>query len=59
MMNAILGVKVSIAKAVNAPAGYAQFDRGASKKFVIDPHGVAARWVIVTSTKGLAHDRQQ
>lgn len=44
---AILSGKEQIAKAVNAtlitldqaPAAYSEFDRGASKKFVIDPHG--------------------
>ncbi|WP_433784527.1 formaldehyde dehydrogenase, glutathione-independent [Actinomycetospora sp. CA-101289] len=47
LMNAILRDKVDIAKAVNAtvisldeaPDGYAQFDSGVAKKFVIDPHG--------------------
>jgi glutathione-independent formaldehyde dehydrogenase len=50
LMHAILRDRVQIAKAVNAtvitldeaPAGYAEFDSGASKKFVIDPHGVIA-----------------
>ncbi len=48
LMNAILWDKIKIAKAVNvevitlqdAPRGYADFDRGAAKKFVIDPHGM-------------------
>ncbi|WP_018332564.1 formaldehyde dehydrogenase, glutathione-independent [Actinomycetospora chiangmaiensis] len=48
LMNAILRDKVQIAKAVNAttitldeaPQGYAQFDSGVAKKFVIDPHGL-------------------
>jgi glutathione-independent formaldehyde dehydrogenase len=48
LMNAILNDRVQIAKAVNAtvitlddaPAGYADFDSGASKKFVLDPHGM-------------------
>ena len=48
LMQAILFDKIQIAKAVNvevirldeAPRGYKDFDRGASKKFVIDPHGV-------------------
>jgi glutathione-independent formaldehyde dehydrogenase len=48
LMNAILRDKVQIAKAVNAttitldeaPQGYAQFDSGVAKKFVIDPHGM-------------------
>jgi glutathione-independent formaldehyde dehydrogenase len=50
LMNAILRDKVQIAKAVNAsvislddaPQGYAQFDSGVAKKFVIDPHGMIA-----------------
>ena len=49
-MNAILYDKVKIADAVNvqvislqdAPQGYADFDKGAAKKFVIDPHGMIA-----------------
>jgi glutathione-independent formaldehyde dehydrogenase len=48
LMNAILHDKVQAAKAVNAtiitldesPQGYQDFDRGAAKKFVIDPHGL-------------------
>jgi glutathione-independent formaldehyde dehydrogenase len=48
LMNAILHDRVQIAKAVNAsviplddaPEGYRDFDRGASKKFVLDPHGL-------------------
>jgi glutathione-independent formaldehyde dehydrogenase len=48
LMKAILHDKVQIAKAVNAtvipldqaPQGYADFDSGAAKKFVIDPHGM-------------------
>jgi glutathione-independent formaldehyde dehydrogenase len=50
LMQAILFDKVDIAKAVNvqlitldqAPQGYADFDGGAAKKFVIDPHGSVA-----------------
>ena len=50
LMNAILYDKVQIAKAVDAtvislddaPQGYMDFDKGAAKKFVIDPHGVIA-----------------
>ena len=46
LMQAILYDKVQIAKATNvtmisldeAPAGYKDFDHGAAKKFVIDPH---------------------
>ena len=41
---------MQIAKAVNAtvislddaPQGYADFDQGAAKKYVIDPHGLVA-----------------
>ena len=48
LMMAILHDKVQIAKAVNAtvirledaPQGYQDFDKGAAKKFVLDPHGV-------------------
>jgi glutathione-independent formaldehyde dehydrogenase len=48
LMMAILHDKVQIAKAVNvttipldqAPQGYRDFDKGAAKKFVIDPHGM-------------------
>ncbi|QWC85091.1 formaldehyde dehydrogenase, glutathione-independent [Nocardioidaceae bacterium] len=48
LMNMILADKAHIAKAVNAvtigldeaPAGYQEFDGGAAKKFVIDPHGM-------------------
>ncbi|MEX2511990.1 MAG: formaldehyde dehydrogenase, glutathione-independent [Cyclobacteriaceae bacterium] len=48
LMNAILYDKVQIAKAVNVQIislkesvqGYKDFDRGAAKKFVIDPHGM-------------------
>jgi glutathione-independent formaldehyde dehydrogenase len=48
LMKAILHDKVQIAKAVNAtvipldqaPQGYADFDKGAAKKYVIDPHGM-------------------
>ncbi|MEJ2478731.1 MAG: formaldehyde dehydrogenase, glutathione-independent [Acidihalobacter sp.] len=50
LMQAILFGRAEIAKAVNvqmisldqAPAGYADFDGGAAKKFVIDPHGAVA-----------------
>ena len=49
-MQAILNDRVQIAKAVNAtvitldeaPNGYQDFDHGASKKFVLDPHGMLA-----------------
>ena len=48
LMNAILFDKTEIAKAVNvevislddAPKGYTDFDKGAAKKFVIDPHAM-------------------
>ncbi len=50
LMQAILHDKIRIAEAVNvtvihlddAPKGYRDFDRGAAKKFVIDPHGSVA-----------------
>src|SRR6266852_5501553 len=50
LMNAILNDKVQIAKAVNAtvisladaPQGYKDFDKGAAKKYVLDPHGMLA-----------------
>ena len=48
LMQAILNDRVQIANAVNAtpialddaPRGYREFDQGASKKYVIDPHGL-------------------
>ncbi len=51
LMMAILYDRIKIAKAVNVtvikldqgPEGYRDFDRGAAKKFVIDPHGSLAR----------------
>ena len=47
-MMSILHDKAQIAKAVNAtviplddaPRGYAEFDKGAAKKYVIDPNGL-------------------
>lgn len=50
LMMAILHDRVQIAKAVNAtvipldqaPQGYADFDSGAAKKYVLDPHGLVA-----------------
>lgn len=50
LMMAILHDRIRIAKAVNAtvitldqaPQGYADFDRGIARKFVIDPHGLLA-----------------
>ena len=51
LMMAILHDKIKIAKAVNAalitledaPKGYQDFDKGAAKKFIIDPHGTAKK----------------
>jgi glutathione-independent formaldehyde dehydrogenase len=51
LMNAILFGKIKIAKATNvtviklddAPQGYKDFDKGAAKKFVIDPHGMVSK----------------
>ncbi len=48
LMNMILNDRAHIAKAVNAtrisldeaPQGYRDFDKGAAKKYVIDPHGM-------------------
>ncbi len=50
LMQAILYDKIKIAKAVNvnvikleaAPQGYKDFDKGAAKKFVLDPNGMIA-----------------
>ena len=50
LMQCILHERIQIAKAVNvtmisldeAPNGYKDFDKGAAKKFVLDPHGVTA-----------------
>jgi glutathione-independent formaldehyde dehydrogenase len=47
-MMAILHDRVQIAKAVNAevipleeaPRGYAEFDQGAAKKYVLNPNGL-------------------
>ena len=47
-MQAILYDKIKIAKATNvtvislgdAPKGYKDFDKGAARKYVIDPHGM-------------------
>jgi glutathione-independent formaldehyde dehydrogenase len=47
-MQMILHDKAQIAKAVNAtvitldeaPQGYKDFDKGAARKYVIDPHGL-------------------
>ena len=51
LMQAILYGKIQIAKAVNAtvislddaPKGYMDFDKGAAKKFIIDPHGIVRK----------------
>ena len=51
LMMAILHDKVDVAKAVNVkvisldqgPQGYKDFDKGASTKFVIDPHGMLGK----------------
>ncbi|HEY3936137.1 MAG TPA: formaldehyde dehydrogenase, glutathione-independent [Bryobacteraceae bacterium] len=51
LMMAILHDKIQIAKAVNvnvisldqAPQGYHDFDKGAAKKYVLDPHGVVGK----------------
>ena len=51
LMQAILFDRLPIAKIVNvevisldhAPKGYKEFDHGAAKKFVIDPHGVVEK----------------
>lgn len=50
LMQAILHDRLPIAKIVNAsvitldqaPTGYKDFDRGAARKFVLDPHGAVA-----------------
>jgi glutathione-independent formaldehyde dehydrogenase len=50
LMMAILHDKVQIANNVNAtvipldqaPQGYQDFDRGAAKKYILDPHGMVA-----------------
>jgi glutathione-independent formaldehyde dehydrogenase len=50
LMQCILHDKIKIAKAVNvqtislddAPKGYRDFDKGAAKKYVIDPHSMVA-----------------
>lgn len=51
LMQAILWDRIEIAKAVNvsvigldeAPNGYRDFDQGAARKFVLDPHGTIAK----------------
>jgi glutathione-independent formaldehyde dehydrogenase len=50
LMQAILHEKTQVAKAVNvtmislddAPKGYKDFDKGAARKFVIDPNHMVA-----------------
>ena len=59
LMEAILHDRVQIAKAVNAtviplddaPKGYKDFDKGASKKFVFNPHGLIKQRRASTSTR--------
>jgi glutathione-independent formaldehyde dehydrogenase len=61
-MNAILHDRVQIAKAVNAtvipltdaPKGYKDFDKGASKKFVLNPHGLIKRARSTSSARARA-----
>lgn len=51
LMQAIMYDRIQIAKAVNAtlitldeaPQGYKDFDKGAAKKFILDPHGIARK----------------
>jgi glutathione-independent formaldehyde dehydrogenase len=51
LMQAILHGRLPIAKIVNAtiisldeaPKGYQDFDKGAAKKYVIDPHGLISK----------------
>lgn len=51
LFRAIMHDKIQIAKATNvqvislddAPQGYMDFDKGAAKKFVIDPHGIVGK----------------
>ena len=50
LMIAILHDKVQIAKNVNAtvipldqaPQGYEEFDKGAARKYILDPHGMVS-----------------
>jgi len=61
LMQAILYDKVQIAKAVNvevislddAPKGYAEFDKGVAKKFVINPHNM------IPAAKPHAHAKEE
>ena len=51
LMQAILHDRLPIAKIVNAtvislgeaPTGYKDFDKGAARKFVLDPHGALSK----------------
>jgi len=51
LMNAILHDKVQIGDAVNAtviglddaPEGYAEFDSGVARKYVLDPHNTTGK----------------
>ena len=51
LMQAILHDRLPIAKIVNAtvitldeaPQGYQDFDKGAAKKYVLDPHGLIGK----------------
>jgi glutathione-independent formaldehyde dehydrogenase len=51
LMQAILHDKIQVAKAVNvtmisldeAPQGYKDFDKGAARKFVIDPNAMVGK----------------
>ena len=53
-MNAIVKERIKPAKSVNAtvislqdaPEGYKEFDKGAAKKFVIDPHNCLGKHCI-------------
>jgi len=52
LMNCILYDRIKIADAVNAqvislddaPSGYKDFDKGAAKKFILDPHNIVRTW---------------
>lgn len=52
LLQAVLNDRIDIAKMVNvqvvgledAVAAYADFDKGASKKYVLDPHGIIRDW---------------
>jgi glutathione-independent formaldehyde dehydrogenase len=65
LMEAILHDRVQIAKAVNAtvislddaPRGYKDFDKGASKKFVLNPHGLIKQGRSSSSTRARARAR--